>query len=83
MTATNKWLLISESHDDSNRCTPYRRKPDQHDTYAFRVSPHTPRIRFLRAVSVRGNLLLAINNVGHTLLLPRKRASDTTPSLAE
>jgi hypothetical protein len=23
-TATNKRLLISESHDDSNRCTPYR-----------------------------------------------------------
>jgi hypothetical protein len=34
MTATNKRLLISESHDDSNRCTPCREKPDQHDTYA-------------------------------------------------
>jgi hypothetical protein len=22
--ATNKWLLISESRGDSNRCTPYR-----------------------------------------------------------
>jgi hypothetical protein len=30
MTATNKPLLISESHGDSNRCTPYRRKPKQH-----------------------------------------------------
>jgi hypothetical protein len=30
MTATNKLLLISESHDDSNRCTPCRGKPDQH-----------------------------------------------------
>jgi hypothetical protein len=29
MTATNKWLLISESHGDSNRCTPCRGKPDQ------------------------------------------------------
>jgi hypothetical protein len=32
MTATNKQLLISESHGDSNRCTPYRGKPDQHAT---------------------------------------------------
>jgi hypothetical protein len=32
MTATNKRLFISESHGDSNRCTPYRGKPDQHAT---------------------------------------------------
>jgi hypothetical protein len=32
MTTTNKRLLISESHGDSNRCTPYRGKPDQHTT---------------------------------------------------
>jgi hypothetical protein len=32
MTATNKWLLIYESYDDSNWCTPCRRKPDQHAT---------------------------------------------------
>jgi hypothetical protein len=32
MTATNKRLLISESRDDLNRCTPYRRKSDQHAT---------------------------------------------------
>jgi hypothetical protein len=37
MTATSKWLLISESRGDSNRCTPYKEKPDQHDTYAFHV----------------------------------------------
>jgi hypothetical protein len=24
LTAANKWLLISESRGDSNRCTPYR-----------------------------------------------------------
>jgi hypothetical protein len=29
-TATNKWLLISESRGDSNRCTPCRGKLDQH-----------------------------------------------------
>jgi hypothetical protein len=34
MSATNKRLLISESRGDSNRCTPCRENPDQHDTYA-------------------------------------------------
>jgi hypothetical protein len=32
MTATNKRLLKSESHGDSNRCTPCRGKPNQHAT---------------------------------------------------
>jgi hypothetical protein len=41
MTAMNKWLHISESLDDLNRCTPYRGKPDQHDTYASHVNPRT------------------------------------------
>jgi hypothetical protein len=57
MSVTNKRLLISESRGDSNRCTPCRGKPDQHDTYASHASPHTPGVRFLRAVPVRGNLL--------------------------
>jgi hypothetical protein len=56
MAATNKQLLISESHGDSNRCTAYRGKPDQHDTYTSHTSPRTPDVRFLRAVPVRGNL---------------------------
>jgi hypothetical protein len=54
-TATNKRLLISESHDNSNRCTPYRGKPDQHDTYASHTSPRTSGKRFLRAVPVHEN----------------------------
>jgi hypothetical protein len=33
MTVTNKWLLISESRSDSNRCTPHRGKHDQHATH--------------------------------------------------
>jgi hypothetical protein len=37
MVVTNKWLFISESRGDSNRCTPCRGKPDQHDTYARRI----------------------------------------------
>jgi hypothetical protein len=56
MAAMNKWLLISESHGDSNQCTPYRGKLDQHDTYASYVSLRTPDVRFLWAVPVRGNL---------------------------
>jgi hypothetical protein len=32
MAATNKRLLISESRGDSNRCTPYTKKSDQHIT---------------------------------------------------
>jgi hypothetical protein len=59
MAATNKRLLISESHDDSNRCTSYRGKPDQHATYVFHSSPRTPGVCFLRAVPVRDNLSLA------------------------
>jgi hypothetical protein len=43
MAATNKRLLISESHGDSNRCTSCRGKPDQHDMYAsYGRSPWQP-----------------------------------------
>jgi hypothetical protein len=78
MAATNKRLLISESYDDLNRCTPCRGKLDQHDTYAFHASPRTPGIRFLRADPVRDNLLRVIDRVGRILLLPRKIAPDST-----
>jgi hypothetical protein len=46
-TATNKRLLISESHGDSNQCTPCRGKSDQHVTRfpcSVRVWPMTIRI---------------------------------------
>jgi hypothetical protein len=66
MTATNKWLLISESRGDSNRCTPYKGKPDQHATYASNVSPRTPDVRFLQAVPVHGNLSWVIDRVEQT-----------------
>jgi hypothetical protein len=46
MAVTNKRLLISESHDDLNWCTPCRGKPDQYDTYASHASPHTPAYAF-------------------------------------
>jgi hypothetical protein len=62
MTTTNKRLLISESRDNSNRCTPYRGKPDQHDTYASQASPRIPSVRFLWAVPVRDNLSRVINS---------------------
>jgi hypothetical protein len=64
MAATNKQLLISESHGDSNRCTPCWGKPDQHNTYTSHASPRNPNVHFLRAVPVRGNLSQATNSVG-------------------
>jgi hypothetical protein len=66
VAATNKRLLISESHGDSNRCTPCRGKPDQHDMYASHVSPRTPSVHFLRAVLVRGNLSRVVDRVEQT-----------------
>jgi hypothetical protein len=66
MTATNKYLLISESRDDSNRCTPCRGKPDQHNTYASHANPCMPGVRFLRAVLVRGNLSWVTDRVGQS-----------------
>jgi hypothetical protein len=77
MTDTNKRLLISESRGDSNRYTPCRGKPNQHDTYASHASPHTPGVRFLRAVPVRGNLSWGTDRFGQIPLHPRKRAPDT------
>jgi hypothetical protein len=82
-TATNKRLLIYESHGDSNRCTLCREKLDQQDTYASHASPRTPGVRSLRAILIRGNRSQAINSIGQILLLLRKRAPDTTPSPAE
>jgi hypothetical protein len=49
-------------------------KPDTHDTYASRVSPHTPLTRFLWAVPVRGNLSWCHQQRWTGPLLPRKRA---------
>jgi hypothetical protein len=78
MTATNKRLFISESRGDSNRCTPCRGKPDQHDTYAFHASLRMPGVRFMRAVPVRDNLLRVTDRVGRILLLLRKSAPNST-----
>jgi hypothetical protein len=80
LTATNNWLLISESYSDSNQCTTYRGKHNTHNMYASHASPRMPLVCFLWAVPIRGNLSLAINSVGQTLLLPRKRALDTIAS---
>jgi hypothetical protein len=66
MTTTNKLLLISESRGDSNWCTPYREKPDQHATYTSQVSPRTPDVCFIRAIPVHGNLSWVIDRVEQT-----------------
>jgi hypothetical protein len=67
MAAMNKQLLILESHDDSNRYTLYRGKPNQHDMYASNVSPHTSDVHFLRVVPVHSNLSRVVDRVeqGH------------------
>jgi hypothetical protein len=59
MIDTNRRLLISERRGDSNRCISCRGKDDQHVTYASHSSPHTPGVRFLRAVPICDNLSLA------------------------
>jgi hypothetical protein len=83
MAATNKRLLKSESRGDSNRCTPCRGKPDQHDMYASHASLRTPGVRFLRAVPVCGNLSRVINRVGR-MHYSREKVLLTPPlSLAE
>jgi hypothetical protein len=84
IAAMNKQLLRSESHGDSNRCTPYRGKSDQHDMYASHVSPRMSSIRFLRAVPICGNLSRVVDRFGWNPLLLRKRAPDTihnTPTI--
>jgi hypothetical protein len=77
-TATNKWLLISESRGDLKWCTPCRGKLDQHDMYTSHASPCTLDIRFPQEVPVRGNLSRVIDRVGWILLPPRKSAPDST-----
>jgi hypothetical protein len=79
-TATDKQLLISKSHDNSNRCTPCRGKPDQHNTYASHTSPRTPGVRFLRAVPVRGNLPWAADRVGQSHWSREKWLSTQPPA---
>jgi hypothetical protein len=74
----NKRLLISECHGDSNRCTPYRGKFNQHDTYASHTSPRTSSIRFLRVVPVHDNLSWVTDRVKRILLLLRKSAPNST-----
>jgi hypothetical protein len=78
MAATTKRLLISESCDDSNRCTPCKGNPNQHDTYAYHVSTRTPDVHCLLAVPVCGNLSRVTDRVGRILLLLRKSAPDST-----
>jgi hypothetical protein len=70
-------VLISKSRGNSNRCTPYMRKSDQHNTYASHTSPTTPGICFLRVVPVHSNLSWVVDRVGHSHFSREKRAPDT------
>jgi hypothetical protein len=76
MIAMNKRLLISQSRDDSNRCTPCRGKPDQHDTYASHTCQCTPSVHFLRAVPVYGNLSWVTDKDGQSHC-PREKGLPT------
>jgi hypothetical protein len=75
MTATNKWLLISESGGDSNQCTPCRGKPDQHAT-CFSRSVHV----WSRIICIsRGPHIATLHESPIALDIvtaPRKRAPD-------
>jgi hypothetical protein len=69
-----KQLLISESHDISNRCIPCRGKPDTHDTYASRTIPRT-----LPTDSPHTWQPVILTHQSWTdSLLPRKSAPDST-----
>jgi hypothetical protein len=78
MVVTNKRLLIFKSRGDSNRCTSYRGKPPQHDTYDSHASPYMLSVRFLQAIPVCGNLSQVIGIDGWILLLLRKSDPDST-----
>jgi hypothetical protein len=75
--ARDKRLLISESRDDLNWCTPCMGKPDQYNMYASHASPRTTRVCFLRVVLVRGNLSRWPNKVGQ-IHCSWKSAPDST-----
>jgi hypothetical protein len=75
MRATNKRLLISESHGDSNRCTPYSGKPDQHNTYASHASPCMLGVCLLRVVPIRGNLSCSHQQIWTDPLPLKKKGS--------
>jgi hypothetical protein len=63
ITATNTWLLISKSRGDSNRCTPYRGKPNQHATHL----PCSVRIWFKTICISRGQRIAALREMPTTL----------------
>jgi hypothetical protein len=77
-TVTNKRLLIYKSRGDSNQCTPYNGKPDQHTTRFPRsvcVCPSAICISRGRHIATFRKL---INSIGRILLLLRKSAFDST-----
>jgi hypothetical protein len=80
-TDTNKRLHISKSHGDSNRCTPCREKPDQHDTHASHANLRTSGVHFLRVVPIHGNISWVTNRVGQSHCSREKRAPDTIHSI--
>jgi hypothetical protein len=75
MTTTNKRLLISESRGDSNRCTPYRGKPDQHTT-CFPRSVHI----WSKTIRIsRGPHIATLRQIWTDPTAPEKKGSQHNP----
>jgi hypothetical protein len=51
LTAANKWLLISESHADLNRCTTCRENPANTSDVSHTQSMYSPRPYVSHAVN--------------------------------
>jgi hypothetical protein len=76
LTAANKWLLIFESHGDSNRCTPTgetRPTCHMHPTLSLRMITDHTYLTWL----MHSNLSRSHQQSWAGSLLPRKRAPDT------
>jgi hypothetical protein len=74
MAATDKWLLISKSHNDSNRCTPCRGNL----IHMARMLLGPVHIRFPRTVPICDNLFMLTQQNWIDSLLLRKIAPDFT-----
>jgi hypothetical protein len=79
MSATSKRLLISESHGDSNRCTPYRGKtrPTQYVRFP-RQSMHAQRMFPVGGPRTRQAFMSHRQSWTESLLL-RKKGSRHNP----
>jgi hypothetical protein len=81
MTATNKWLLISESRGDLNRCTPCRGKTRPTHHTLSTLSPCMVQDHTYLTWSTYSNPSRGVDKFGWITLLPRKRVPDIIHSM--